>query len=167
MARDAKGRAKQNEQEIAAWERKMDDYSERFPDRIAKLLHAVVAHDMVKHATEDHDKVEASDARRQAYRAIAKRRAGKGQSSSHVGRRFFIRQGILTQTIRAGPIRVSGNQFFVLFQALAEYASFVEFGTSVNAAYPFMQPAAEFHKDTLRKRLKRGLKRLARETGVE
>jgi HK97 gp10 family phage protein len=56
-----------------------------------------------------------------------------------------VRTGFLRSTIKASPVIVRGQYGMIVhLQALAAYATFVEYGTSRMAPRPFLEPAAEF-----------------------
>ena len=146
-------------------DRKLGNFITNYPDRIADALEAVVAHDMVKHARDDHDRIPPAEQRLMAYKSIALRKAGKqlrvstGRSGAGFGgARFKHRTGILSQSIRAGKAKKTATGAECEFGAYAEYSYFVEMGSSANAPYPFLRPAVEANKDKLKDRVRDAIK---------
>lgn len=137
------------------------------PEVVARALEAVVARNMVKHARDDHPRMDVAEQRLVAYKSIALRKAGRSITRSArawggaAKKRFMTRTGILAQSIRAGKAVVSmgGRVISCLFQSLADYSYFVSAGTATSAPHPFLEPAVEANKDKLRNKIKFAIRR--------
>jgi HK97 gp10 family phage protein len=64
----------------------------------------------------------------------------------------------LTKSIQAGVVEIQDDTVSAEIKAEAEYASFVEMGTSRSKPYPFLTPAIERHQSTFFRALQRAMR---------
>ncbi len=65
------------------------------------------------------------------------------------------RTGNLTNSIQPGAVEISDTEVVAYVEARMAYATFVEFGTSRAAAYPFLTPAVIRQADNFKKNIAR------------
>ena len=129
---------------------RISQWMQAFPERSLLLLRAVVEGPIVAHARAGHRRLDPEQSRLLAYKAISMRRAGKKPTPRDVsdGARFKTRSGITVESIRGGRFWQEGPWYMGELGCYVDNAYFVEYGSSVNAPYPFLRPAIEANKFT-------------------
>ncbi len=147
------------------WQKKIQEFAAKFPEKAGAALEAVVARNIVKHARDNHPKLEPADWKAVMFKSIALKKKGKSTQPGGGGR-WHTRTGISAQAIRGGRLRIVGNKAEVLLQWLVNWASFLEYGSASNAPYPTLRPAVDANRDTLNKRIKAALIKWGDQLGV-
>lgn len=69
-----------------------------------------------------------------------------------------VRTGNLLKSIQAGVVQIDDDEVTAEVKAEAEYASFVEFGTSRQRPKPYLTPAVEANQSTFMRAVARAMR---------